>query len=247
MPTQTYFEMLEMLQAEAHPGKPGRPRHLCPVCRLTLQGVDRFLHLISLENVTDVDTRLQLRQAGGFCNRHSYQWAGLHDALGTAIIYEDLLREVSKRIEKGEFLARRSGFFGRSSTAPDSPFSPCPVCLYQEEIENRVANDFAEGFDEQANFRQAYAAHQVAGLCLSHYRRVVGHLEGPVAEEFSTRQREKFSATQVQLHQIIDKMDAGRKSEHSSEEEKQLARTIGDEREALTRAIWQMAGLEDVS
>ena len=246
MPTQTYFEMLEMLEAEAHPGKPGRPRHLCPVCRLTLQGVDRFMHLISLENVTDVDTRLQLRAAGGFCNRHSYQWAQLHDALGTAIIYEDLLREASKRIDKGEFLARRSGFFGRSSAAPDNPFSPCPVCLYQEEVENRVANDFAEGFAEQARFRQAYAAPHVAGVCLPHYRRVVSRLDG-AADEFSARQLEKFSATQAQLRQIMAKMDAGRKLQENSEEEKQQARSIGDEREALARAIWQMAGLEDIS
>ncbi|MDB5082356.1 MAG: hypothetical protein JWP00_4280 [Chloroflexi bacterium] len=246
MPTQTYFEMLEMLEAEVHPGRPGRPRHLCPVCRLTLQGVDRFLHLISLENVTDVDTRLQLRQAGGFCNRHSYQWANLHDALGTAIIYEDLLREAAKRIEKGEFLSRRSNFFGRSSS-PENPFSPCPVCLYQEEIENRVASDFAGGFGEQARFRQAYAAPQVAGTCLPHYRRVVSRLDGPLAEEFSDRQREKFKATQNQLKQIIDKMDAGRKLQQNSEEERQQARSIGDEREALTRAIWQMAGLEDLS
>lgn len=237
--------MLEMLEAEAHPGRPGRPRHLCPVCRLTLQGVDRFMHLISLENVTDVDTRLKLRAAGGFCNRHSYQWATLHDALGTAIIYEDLLREASKRIEKGDFLSRRSGFFGRSA-APENLFSPCPVCQYQEEIENRVANDFAEGFAEQPRFRQAYAAHQVAGLCLPHYRRVVSRLDG-ASEEFSNLQREKFSATQAQLRQIMDKMDAGRKLQENTEEEKQQARSIGDEREALARAIWQMAGLEDIS
>jgi hypothetical protein len=246
MPTQTYYEMLEMLEAEVHPGRPGRPRHLCPVCRLTLQGVDRFLRLISLENVTDVDIRLQLRQSGGFCNRHSYQWANLHDALGTAIIYEDLLREAAKRIEKGEFLARRSNFFGRAS-APDNPFSPCPVCLHQEEIESRVAEDFAEGFGEQARFRQAYAAPQAAGLCLPHFRRAVSRLDGKMAEEFSARQREKFSATQAQLSMVIDKMDAGRKLQQASEAEKQLARSIGEEREALTRAIWQMAGLEDIS
>lgn len=246
MPTQTYFEMLEMLQAEGHTHRPSRNRHVCPVCRLTLQGVDRFMQLISLENVTDVDMRLQLRAAGGFCNRHSYQWLKLNDALGTAIIYEDLLREASKRIDKGEFQARRGGLFGRQA-APASPFSPCPVCLHQEEIENRVANDFAEGFAEQPRFREAYAAPGVAGLCLSHFRRVVSRLDGGVAAELNSRQQEKFGATQAQLRQIIDKMDAGRKLEHNDEEAKQAARTIGEEREALTRAIWQMAGLEDIS
>ena len=246
MPTQTYFEMLEMLQAEAHPGRPGRHRHICPVCRLTHQGVDRFMQLISLENVTDVDMRLQLRAAGGFCNRHSYHWLKLNDALGTAIIYEDLLNEAVKRIEKGDFQARRSGLFGRQ-VAPGNPFSPCPVCLHQEEIENRVAHDFAEGFADQARFREAYAAPGVAGVCLPHFRRVVGRLDGTVAEEFGARQQEKFRATQEMLRQVIDKMDAGRKLEHHDEQAKQAARSIGEEREALTRAIWQMAGLEDIS
>lgn len=246
MPTQTYFEMLEMLQAEVQPGRPGRSRHVCPVCRLTLQGVDRFMQLISLENVTDVDMRLQLRASGGFCNRHSYQWLKLNDALGTAIIYEDLLREAAKRIERGDFQPRRSGLFGRPA-APGNPFSPCPVCVHQEEIEIRVANDFAEGFADQPRFREAYAAPGAAGLCLSHFRRVVSRLDGAVADEFGKRQQEKFEATRELLRQVIDKMDAGRKLEHVDEAAKKAARSIGEEREALTRAVWQMAGLEDIT
>ncbi|HEX2915542.1 MAG TPA: DUF6062 family protein [Chloroflexia bacterium] len=247
MPTQTYYELLEMMEAEAHPGRPGRPRHCCPVCRLTLAEVDRFLHLLSLENVNDVDTRLQLRQAGGFCNRHSYQWASLHDALGTAIIYDDLLRDAAKRIEKGDFTPRRGGLFGRGTVAPEEPYAACPICLHQETSETRIVDDFADGYSKENRFRQAYAAPGVAGVCLRHFRRIVLDLEGSYVAEFSARQLEKFAATQERLRLIIDKMDAGRKLEAASAEEKAAARAIGEEREALTRAIWQMAGLEDIS
>ncbi len=244
MPTQTYFELLEMMQAEA--AKHRRSGHVCPICRMTLDAVDRLLHLLSLENVNDIETRQELRQSGGFCNRHSYQWAKLHDALGTAIIYEDLLREAERRIERGDFTPpKRAGLFGRSVT-PANPFQPCPLCEQQKEVETRIIADFAEGFATEGRFRQAYAAPLVAGLCLEHFRQSALKLEGPPLEELSRHQRAKLAATQAVLHQIIDKMDAGRKLEGMSEEEKAAHRAIGEEREALTRAIWQMVGLEDV-
>lgn len=246
MPTQTYFELLETMEAEAHPGKRGRARHVCQVCRLTLAGVDRLLHLLSLENVNDFDARQQLRRAGGFCNRHAYQWAKLHDALGTAIIYEDLLRDAARRIEQGEFAPRRTGLFGRIS-APEDPFDPCPLCCEQKEIEARIVADFAEGYDTQENFRQTYAAPGVAGLCLGHFRQVVARLENRRGEQLGGMQRAKLAATQAHLRTIIEKMDAARELEVSSEEEKAKARAIGEERESLTRAIWQMAGLEDIA
>ena len=240
MPTQTYFELLEMLEAEGHSG---RSRHLCPVCRLTLQAVDRLLHQLSLEQVNEIETRQDLRAAGGFCNRHTYMWAALHDALGTAIIYEDLLREVGRRIERGDFLPRRAGLFGRAQPANDT-FAPCPLCLRQTEVEQRIVADFAEGFAGQPRLRQAYAAPPVSGLCLPHYRAAVARLENADGEELGQLQRQKLAATQARLRQIIEKMDAGRKLSEVQAEERAAARAIGDERESLARAVWQMAGLE---
>jgi hypothetical protein len=236
MATQTYYELLEMMQAEAGV----RARHECSVCRLTLAGVDRYLRLISLENVNDFETRQQLRQAGGFCNRHAYAWAKLYDALGTAIIYEDMLREAGRKIERGDFAPRKSGgIFGRRSGGPSgNPFGPCPACEYEDKVEERVISEFAEGF-KQAEFRTAYAAPQTAGLCMLHFRCVLSSLDESQVGELTLRQREKLAATQAVLHEIIDKMDA---SKHPNPADRQ----IGEEREALTRAIWQMIGLEDI-
>ena len=244
MATQTYYELLERLEAEA---TSPRPRHLCPVCDLTLIAVGRWLDLLSLENVNDIPTRQELRASGGFCPRHAYQWAAMHDALGTAIIYDDLLREVGKRIVRGEFgSARRGRLFGLGGSEPENPFAPCPVCLQQEEVEARLASEFADGYATQPRFKGAYAAEPAAGLCLPHFRRVVARLETPTAEELGRLQRAKFEATQAQLHQIIEKMDAARDLSHLTTEEKDAARAIGDERESLTRAVWQMVGLEGV-
>ncbi len=237
MATQTYYELLEMMQAEAKP----RPRHLCPVCRMTLAGIDRYLHQLSLENVNDFETRQQLRQAGGFCNRHAYAWSRLNDALGTAIIYEDMLREAGRRIERGDFAPRKSsGLFGRrQGNASANLFAPCPVCQYEDATEERIISEFAEGFSTQAEFRATYAAPQTAGICLPHFRWVLGQVSEDQAGHFSVRQREKLASTQAVLRQIIQKMDASANPNSADRE-------IGEEREALTRAIWQMAGLEDV-
>ena len=124
--------------------------------------------------------------------------------------------------------------------------NPCPLCVYQEETEARVSADFAEGFEKQPRFRQAYQAPAVAGLCLGHFRRASAQLEPKSAEELGVRQREKFAATQTRLRQIIDKMDASRKLDHLSPEERATAREIGEERESLTRALWQMVGLDNI-
>ncbi len=237
MATQTYYELLEMMQAEAKP----RPRHICPICRLVVDGVDRYLKLLSLENVNDYETRQQLRQAGGFCNRHAYTWLKLHDALGTAIIYEDMLREVRRRITDGDFNSRRgSGLFKKlGNNSPENPFAPCPACLQQQKVDERVVSDFAEGYNHKAEFREAYAAHHVTGLCLPHFRRVLIQLNEAQSGQLANEQGEKLAATQATLREIIEKMDASRHPDPAD-------RRIGEEREALGRAIWQIVGLEDL-
>ncbi len=244
MPTQTYFELLEAFEREAtHP----RARHICPVCALALAAVQSWLEQLSLENVNDFDTRAALRGAGGFCNRHSWAWARLHDALGTAILYEDLLREAERRIERGDFAPRRTGRWGRGPiVAAEGVFAPCPLCQRQAEAEERILDDFAEGFADQPRFRQAYAGEGAAGLCLSHYRGAVLRLEGTAIQELGQMQRQKFARTRRLLHSIIEKMDAGRKLEAGTDPTS--ARTLTEtERESLERAIWQMTGLENLT
>lgn len=238
MATQTYYELLEMMRHETRT----RARHVCPICRLTLDGVDRYLRLLSLENVNDIETRQQLRQAGGFCNRHAYAWLRLNDALGTAIIYEDMLREAGRKLERGDFAPRKgSSLFGRrlGGSAPN-PFGPCPACEHEDKVEERVIKEFAEGFGTQPEFREAFAKPKAAGVCLPHFRCVLSALnDESLAGQFAARQRDKLAATQATLREIIDKMDASKNPNPAD-------RVIGEEREALTRAIWQMVGLEDI-
>jgi len=239
MATQTYYELLEIMQAEAGP----RPRHECPICRLALNGVNRYLQQLSLEQVNEVEMRLRLRLAGGFCNNHAYAWLGLHDALGTAIIYEDILREVGRRLAHGDFLTpsrnRTLGLFGRKpGDGGENVFAPCPLCRHESQLEERIVSDFAEGFGEQAEFRAAYAATQTAGVCLPHFRAILPLVSDAQSGHFSLRQAEKLAATQARLHQIIEKLDASLNPNPAERE-------IGPEREALSRAIWQIVGLEE--
>lgn len=43
----------------------------CPICTLIERNVVRYLDMLIHENVNDIDFRNELRQAGGFCNRHA--------------------------------------------------------------------------------------------------------------------------------------------------------------------------------
>src|SRR5213082_3010499 len=63
----------------------------CPICGLTNQAVDRYLQSTSYEDVTDPTVREQLRAAQGWCAVHAQRWLSQLDALGTAIIYKDVL------------------------------------------------------------------------------------------------------------------------------------------------------------
>src|SRR3979409_961668 len=69
------------------------PQAGCPVCRLAVRSVGRWLASVAYDQVNDVDLRNELRAARGFCNVHAHRWlTEVRSVLGTAIVYEDLLK-----------------------------------------------------------------------------------------------------------------------------------------------------------
>lgn len=108
---QSVYELLLALQAEGSG---------CVVCHLVQRGVEGYLQRISYENVTDVDTRLELREALGYCAVHGQEWLRLHDTLGTAIIYGDVLDHVLSvlRGDSASIDVAANGSKGLASTDP---------------------------------------------------------------------------------------------------------------------------------
>src|SRR6478672_9860944 len=72
----------------------------CPVCRLALRSVGRWLASVAYDQINDIDLRHELRAARGFCNAHAHRWlTEVHSVLGTAIVYEDLLTSALRELD----------------------------------------------------------------------------------------------------------------------------------------------------
>jgi hypothetical protein len=93
MPSSTYHDLL------AACNQPG-----CPACTLVQRAVQGYLKSIFYENVNDPETRLELRHTLGFCSDHAWLLLDteIGDALGTSIIYHDVVGFVLKGMRRAD-------------------------------------------------------------------------------------------------------------------------------------------------
>ncbi len=151
----TYFEVLDALALEG-----------CPICRLSLRAVDRYLDLLSYEAVNDAGVRVRLRAGRGFCNYHSWQFTGeVRNAAGRAMIYRDILGALERPLtHPGLRLA--AGDEGAQTLAERLlPAGSCPACQSQERSRQRYLETLVLHLGTP-EMREAYRAS--AGLCLPH-------------------------------------------------------------------------------
>lgn len=253
---QTYYELMERFE------EAGRrvDRQVCPICQLTKEGVMRYLGSLSYENVNDPQERAGLRAAGGFCNRHGWQWYSLKDALGTAIIYEDVARLFLQKLHQGDPFNIPSQSWGGglwsllTSGGPkesDNNFnnrhemgapgiekreelklSHCPACEEELEIGERVIEEFVAGIKEES-FQQNYA--QSTGVCLPHLAWALEKMPDNSRQSVLEIETEKWAATQKELGEVIGKLNFDHTKGHQD---------LGEERHAIFRSVWKAAGME---
>ena len=107
-----------LLDAFALPG--------CPLCRLSVTSVTRWLGALSYENINDTAVRTRLRRSRGLCTVHAWHLLDEErDLLGTAIICKDIL---------DTHLHSLGGLLG----APESPWSR-PVDLSPVDLRRQAA------------------------------------------------------------------------------------------------------------
>src|SRR5438309_1484570 len=106
-------DTFEIIQAMKSPG--------CPVCTLTLSAVMARLDDLS-EAVTDPDARAALRDSLAFCAVHGREWLARNDALGTAIIYNDVLNKL-RQVLRSRDAAENEGSNGGIGERLQSLFS----------------------------------------------------------------------------------------------------------------------------
>jgi hypothetical protein len=156
---QTIYE----LRLASH--KPG-----CPVCTLIHRAGTRYMEGTFNESMLDPDVRQKLVKSLGFCFNHTWQSINLKlsDALGQAILYQDLVKDAIKRIEEN---GQNSG---SQLTNALEPVAACPACLIEEAALERILGTITVALrneDFVTEFKQS------SGLCLPHLQRLLPKLD----------------------------------------------------------------------
>lgn len=139
-----HMPFFRLLDAARAPG--------CLLCRLISTHTRRYIESVLYESVNSPGFRDGWRAARGFCHRHAWMLADFKDALGTAILYEDLINS------HGEGLL----------TAGAGP--KCPLCESElADLDDRIAV-IEQSWDDD-ELRAAIAAGD--GLCGPHLRAIL--------------------------------------------------------------------------
>lgn len=157
--TRTAYELRDLLQQQ--------PKSCC-ICLFAHAGVRARIDAIFYEQVTDRDVRATIRAARGFCRRHSHMVSEHADALGTALIMQDILINELRSLEEGGYALPQSG--GPLSRLRDSrrpALDPCPLCLVEDELERTALDGLLEGL-EQGALAESFGGS--TGMCLPHFR-----------------------------------------------------------------------------
>ncbi|MCC6179685.1 MAG: hypothetical protein IT305_30610 [Chloroflexi bacterium] len=214
-------------------GQPG-----CPICRLALRAVGRFIDSLAYEQVNDPGMRGELRASHGFCNQHAYRWLNeAHSPLGTAIIYRDVLQSTLRELGRGAAHAHANGSsLGRLRALlalnEDMPAGLCPACQRQREAEGRYVSALLESLRDPV-VRESFDSSD--GLCLIHTLRALS-LGGPGVPAVLRQTKRSVERLIDTLDEVIRKEDYRYRQEPRSEEE----------RSAPSRAVTWAAGLPGV-
>jgi hypothetical protein len=230
-----YFRLVD---ACAQPG--------CPLCRYVVEASRHYLDALVYEHVNDVDTRRRLRASWGFCNWHAWMLEELTGtAFGAAVIYEDLLRLVTRRVETLRNRSPRQ-IVAQSLLAsllgiPRLPLlarlyrrrRPCPACEEAAGAEDRGLDTLLTSIGD-LQFRRAYESSD--GLCMPHgvlaVERGVGRSE---AADLLGLTLAKWKGVQRILEGFISKHDYQNSVPFTEEEA-----------EARSRAVAVLAGMPGI-
>lgn len=227
----------------------------CPVCRVAHQAEDRYLRFLLWENVNDMETRIRISEAMGFCRRHAWTLYRMEiedcsSPLGNSIIYEDLVRQAMRRLAtsrallhardgKGgpaRFWAVVKGWLGvRVRRQPHEPLLPnkaCRACESGQQAAENGALTLVRMLSEE-EYRALYANSD--GCCLPHLR-----LALQVGDSLPGMEH-LISITQERLARLqLDLAEYGRKQAWQYREEA----ISPAEQEATERAVAFVAGQE---
>jgi hypothetical protein len=208
MPSSTFHDLLEACR------QPG-----CPACRLEGQALERYIGNLFYESVNDVKTRERLRASLGFCREHTRLAVDgrLGNALGFAIIYQDVITNILRGFEKGEIVHALT------------PHKHCIVCQQQEKTLHMIIQALVEGLTES---QMTEALRSSDGLCVPHLKKAFESTREPAIYDLLLMiHREKLEGLRDELAEFIRKNDYRFKDEG-----------FGTEGDSWRRAVDKLTG-----
>ncbi len=209
----------------------------CPVCRCVGEDTLKYLRALMYEQVTDPTTRETLHDSWGFCNWHAWMLSEFpEDALGTAVIYEDLLGIVLSRLRRllirvgrgklgGGWLPR---LFRRRPHIPllaaHQQKTVCVICLsgrFHEASYIRTILDFTGDPEFDRAFDRS------SGICLPHLLQLIEiGRNHPRLETVLQRTEGSWRRLQDHLRHFIDKHDYRATEKFAEEESRSWRRAL---------------------
>ena len=186
---QTIYEL------RAACGKPG-----CPVCALVQRAGAKYIEGTFNESMLDPGIRAKLVESLGFCYEHTWQSIDLKlsEALGHAILYQDLVRKTLRTIsEKGKAS-------GEQLAAALEAEKSCPACGIEEETLERVTDSLAAALKKD-DFVEEFQ--RSGGLCVPHLKRLLPHLDEKRQKLVLAHQCKRMESLKNELAEFIRKSD----------------------------------------
>lgn len=195
MKTDTLY--LDLLDACAETG--------CPVCRLSLKSMRRYMDSIMYECVNDPGVRAELRAARGYCNVHAWWLAEGHGhALGVAILQRDVVNVVLGLLEAAP-AGRHARQRAQDLLKRLRPTAECPACAHRGAMEDLALKTLLEHVGDEP---LTEALTRCGGVCLPHFARAVELAQANDAlAHLVDLQRRTLSALRAELDELIRKHD----------------------------------------
>lgn len=224
----------DIVEAMATPG--------CAFCKLQQRAAERYLDAFLWESVNDPRLRREVGAARGFCGDHAWLLVRPGAALGTAIIYKDVVTGTTHAVQSapdstgGSIWRRVRAWFGRSQPSSDpvvqalTPQRLCPVCENAAEVQQHLCATVLSAMKQSDDFLTHYRGS--SGLCVRHFAALIAHAHQP-------KPRAALIETQLAIWQALEGelSEFIRKNNHRFRGEK-----FGDERDSWERAIALTSG-----
>lgn len=172
----------------------------CPVCTLTQRAGARYIEGTFNESMLDPGIRQKLVESMGFCYEHTWQSIELKlsDALGHAILYQDLVKRVLNAVAENEKNP------GQQLANSLEQATGCPACQIEVETLERIIDSMVAAL-RQPDFVSEF--HKSDGLCVSHLKHILPRLDQKQQAAVLSHQRIRLESLKGELAEFIRKSD----------------------------------------